>query len=42
MMGGCDIQGLPADVLMVTCQGRLIDKLLAAQGSPDQLLQWWA
>lgn len=42
VVGGCDIQVLPADVLMVACQGRLIDTLVAAQGSPDQLLQWWA
>lgn len=42
VMGKCDVQVLPADMLMVACQGTLIHTLVAAQGSPNQLLQWWA
>ena len=41
VMGECDIQVLPADMLMMSCQGRLIYTLVVAQGPPNQLLQWW-
>ena len=42
MVGGCDVQVLPADVLMVACQGRLMYALVADQDSLNQLLQRWA
>lgn len=42
MMSESDVQVLPADVPMMACRRRLMYTLVAAQGSPNQLLQWWA